>query len=95
MVAGCNIVQGCEEEDEQTGVGRQFAFRLKLNSFFNKSNVPVSISGGDGSIMLAGDEEQKGSRYLCLAADSEDSLYKWTNTIAICSQTPDKVILIT
>merc|ERR1712223_1945220 len=41
MVSGCSIIQGCEEEDEQTGVARDFAFRLKLNSALNKSSSSV------------------------------------------------------
>ena len=92
MVSGCNIVQGCEKEDEQTGVARPYAFRLKLNSMFNKSNVPVSSISSDGSSSMQMEEmESMQSRYLCLAADSENSLNKWINTVSISSQIPDKV----
>ena len=91
MVSGCNIVQGCEKEDEQTGVARPYAFRLKLNSMFNKSNVPVSSISSDGSSMQMEEMESMQSRYLCLAADSENSLNKWINTVSISSQIPDKV----
>ena len=92
MVSGCNIVQGCEEEDEQTGVARQYAFRLKLNSILNKANVPVSLTSGNSNTIQCEEEEAKNSRYLCLAAESEGLLHKWLNTIAISSQAPDKVI---
>ena len=92
MVSGCNIVQGCEEEDEQTGVARQYAFRLKLNYLSNKANVPASVTSGNSNTIQYEEEEAKNSRYLCLAAESEGSLHKWLNTITISSQAPDKAI---
>ena len=92
MVSGSNIIQGCDEEDEHTGVARQYAFRLKLNSLGSKPIVPVSSSSGNVSTIQSKEEEGKNTRYLCLAADSENSLHKWLNTITISSQAPDKVI---
>ena len=95
MVSGSNIIQGCEDEDQQTGIAKEFSFRLKLNSKSNKQNVPGSTSTSDGNVEQAVEEdENKNSRYLCLATDTEGSLNKWINTIAISSQTPDKVNLI-
>ena len=95
MVSGSNIIQGCEEEDQQAGIAREFSFRLKLNSKSNKQNVPGSSSTNDGNVEHAEEEDEtKISRYLCLATDTEGSLNKWINTIAISSQTPDKVNLI-
>ena len=95
MVSGSNIIQGCEEEDQQAGIAREFSFRLKLNSKSNKQNVPGSSSTSDGNVEHAEEEDEtKNSRYLCLATDTEGSLSKWINTIAISSQTPDKVNLI-
>ena len=95
LVSGSNIIQGCEEEDQQAGIAREFSFRLKLNSKSNKQNVLASSSTSDGNVEHAEDEdENKNSRYLCLASDTEGSLNKWINTIAISSQTPDKVNLI-
>ena len=89
MVSGCNIVQGCEDEDEQAGIAREYSFRLKLNSKLNKQNVPVSSSQAE--FKPSEEDEVRNSRNLCLAADSEGSLNKWLNTIAISSKTPDKV----
>ena len=94
MVSGSNIIQGCEEEDQQAGIAREFSFRLKLNSKSKKQNVPGSTSTSDGNVEHAEEEDEaKNSRYLCLATDTEGSLNKWINTIAISSQTPDKVNL--
>ena len=90
MVSGCNIVQGCEEEDVQEGISREYSFRLKLNSKLNKQNVPSSTS----DVKPSEEDEARNSRYLCLAADSDGSLNKWLNTVAISSQTPDKVNFI-
>ena len=84
MVSGCSIIQGCEEEDEQTGVAKEYAFRLKLNSALNKSSSSVEN-------VVEPEEESRNSRYLCLATDTEGSMNKWINTIAISSKTPDTV----
>ena len=84
MVSGCSIIQGCEEEDEQTGVAKEYAFRLKLNSTLNKSSSSLEN-------VVEPEEESRNSRYLCLATDTEGSMNKWTNTIAISSKTPDTV----
>ena len=84
MVSGCSIIQGCEEEDEQTGVAKEYAFRLKLNSALNKSSSSVEN-------IVEHEEESRNSRYLCLATDTEGSMNKWINTIAISSKTPDTV----
>ena len=94
MVSGSNIIQGCEEEDQEAGTAREFSFRLKLNSKSSKQNVPVSSSTGEEKIQSTEDDDAKNSRYLCLATESEGSLNKWLNTIAISSQTPDKVLFI-
>ena len=93
MVSGSNIIQGCEEEDQQAGIAREFSFRLKLNSRSNKQNVPASMAN-EGNVQLSEDDEARNSRYLCLATDTEGSFNKWLNTIAISSQTPDKVVII-
>ena len=90
MVSGCNILQGCEEEDDQTGVGKEFAFRLKLSPCLNKTFVP-SDSDVEGGMIVSGTEEPKGGRFLCLATDSGDALNKWIRAISKCQQTPDKV----
>ena len=84
MVSGCSMIQGCEEEDEQTGVAKEYAFRLKLNSALNKSSSSVEN-------VVEPEEESRNSRYLCLATDTEGSMNKWINTIAISSKTPDTV----
>ena len=84
MVSGCSIIQGCEEEDEQTGVAKEYAFRLKLNSTLNKSSSGVEN-------VVEPEEESRNSRYLCLATDTEGSMNKWINTIALSSKTPDTV----
>ena len=84
MVSGCSMIQGCEEEDEQTGVAKEYAFRLKLNSALNKSSSSVEN-------IVEHEEESRNSRYLCLATDTEGSMNKWINTIAISSKTPDTV----
>ena len=84
MVSGCSIIQGCEEEDEQTGVAKEYAFRLKLNSTLNKSSSSLEN-------VVEPEEESRNSRYLCLATDTEGSMNKWINTIAISSKTPDTV----
>ena len=87
MVSGCSIIKGCEEEDEQTGVAKEYAFRLKLNSTLNKSGIVSST----GSVENESEEESRNSRYLCLATDTDGSMNKWINTIAISSKTPDTV----
>ena len=84
MVSGCSIIKGCEEEDEQTGVAKEYAFRLKLNSTLNKSSSSLEN-------VVEPEEESRNSRYLCLATDTEGSMNKWINTIAISSKTPDTV----
>ena len=84
MVSGCSIIKGCEEEDEQTGVAKEYAFRLKLNSTLNKSSSGVEN-------VVEPEEESRNSRYLCLATDTEGSMNKWINTIALSSKTPDTV----
>ena len=91
MVSGCSMIQGCEEEDEQTGVAKEYAFRLKLNSnsTHNKSGIVSSSSSMEN--FVEPEEESRNSRYLCLATDTEGSMNKWINTIAISSKTPDTV----
>ena len=89
MVSGCSIIQGCEEEDEQTGVAKEYAFRLKLNSTLNKSGTVSSSSSVEN--VVEPEEESRNSRYLCLATDTDGSMNKWINTIAISSKTPDTV----
>ena len=91
MVSGCSIIKGCEEEDEQTGVAKEYAFRLKLNSnsTHNKSGIVSSSSSMEN--VVEPEEESRNSRYLCLATDTEGSMNKWINTIAISSKTPDTV----
>ena len=89
MVSGCSMIQGCEEEDEQTGVAKEYAFRLKLNSALNKSGIVSSSSSMEN--VVEPEEESRNSRYLCLATDTEGSMNKWINTIAISSKTPDTV----
>ena len=68
MVSGCSIIQGCEEEDEQTGVAKEYAFRLKLNSTLNKSGIVSSTSSVEN--VVEPEEESRNSRYLCLATDN-------------------------
>ena len=92
MVSGCSIIQGCEEEDEQTGVAKEYAFRLKLNSSLNQSGIVSSSSNVEN--VVEPEEESRNSRYLCLATDTEGSMNKWINTIAISSKTPDTVIYL-
>ena len=89
MVSGCSIIKGCEEEDEQTGVAKEYAFRLRLNSTLNKSGI-VSLTSSVENVVEP-EEESRNSRYLCLATDTEGSMNKWINTIAISSKTPDTV----
>ena len=89
MVSGCSIIQGCEEDDEQTGVAKEYAFRLKLNPALNKSGIVSSSSNVEN--VEEPEEEFRNSRYLCLATDAEGSMNKWINTIAISSKTPDTV----
>ena len=89
MVSGCSMIQGCEEEDEQTGVAKEYAFRLKLNSTPNKSGTVSSSSSVEN--VVEPEEESRNSRYLCLATDTEGSMNKWINTIAMSSKTPDTV----
>ena len=89
MVSGCSMIQGCEEEDEQTGVAKEYAFRLKLNSALNKSGIVSSSSSVEN--VVEPEEESRNSRYLCLATDTEGSMNKWINTMAISSKTPDTV----
>ena len=89
MVSGCSMIQGCEEEDEQTGVAKEYAFRLRLNSTLNKSGI-VSLTSSVENVVEP-EEESRNSRYLCLATDTDGSMNKWINTIAISSKTPDTV----
>ena len=89
MVSGCSMIQGCEEEDEQTGVAKEYAFRLKLNSTLNKSGI-VSLTSSVENVVEP-EEESRNSRYLCLATDTEGSMNKWISTIDISSKTPDTV----
>ncbi len=85
LVSGCTVVEGCEAEDQQAGIGKNFAFRL----VFPSRGRPTSIHQKP---LEADTFNQPCQRILCLAADSKDELMPWLNTINLCAETQDNVI---
>ena len=97
MLLGCNIIQGCQIDDDKAGDDgseRPFSFTLRLKPFSGRTHSPSyqhtpTDEGDMGIISMADDHRQ--NRYLCLAPDSEDSHNIWMNAIARCLQTPEEV----
>ena len=78
LISGCTVIPGCDEEDIECGVSRDFAFRLKLSRRGAPGDIGVhqeSVSGG----------------YLCLATDNQQDLDQWIHSISHIAQNPEQV----
>ena len=87
LVSGCTILEGCEAEDQQSGVGKNFSFRI----IFAKQQPARPVcphKSGDVA------DYQSTPRILCLAADSREELTPWLNVIDHCAQIQDSVSLL-
>ena len=85
LVSGCTILEGCEAEDQQTGVGRNFSFRL----IFEVKQPPRPTCPHKTAELEA--YYGNAPRILCLAADSKEELTPWLNVIDHCAQIQENV----
>ena len=74
LISDCVTLTGCEDEDQDSGVAKDLAFRLKLAGSVT-SNTTSSAS--QPSI-------------LCLAADNQQDYDSWIHSIAHIAQNTNK-----